>query len=300
MVAQMTVVRIAPSRIDLTLGRLRLFPDSAIQAMAESLRSKGHLSPLVAGEREEGPPMLVDGFVRRAAAVRLGLERVVVDVQALTPVQMKAQMYLRNRERGFQLIEECRLVRDLIDGDRVTQIEVSDLLERHASWVSRRLAILRGLGPHLVAEGSIGRLAAGCLRRLALVPARNQEELWAAAQRTGLSPADTGFLVDLWTKAPSAEAKAWLIAQPIAALATARGRPQPPLDVRLGEAGEDARRALEAMGRSGLRIVHRIREGLGEIGPEGRELLSQTRQRVGVDSGAALTELDGWLSRGAR
>lgn len=295
----MTVVRIDPNQLDLTLGRLRLFPDAAIQAMAESLRSKGQLSPLVAAEREEGPPMLVDGFVRRAAAIRLGMERVAVDVLTLTPVQMKAQMYLRNRERGLQLIEECRLVRDLVDGDRVTQIEVSDLLERHASWVSRRLAIIRGLSPHLVSEGSIGQLPSGCLRKLALVPPRNQEELWAAAQRTGLSPSDTRFLVDLWSKAPSGEAKTWLIQEPVAALAAARHRPQPPLDLRLGEAGEEARRALETMGRSGLRVVHRIREGLGEIGPEGREMLSRTRQRVGVESSTALAELDGWLSRGA-
>lgn len=294
----MAVVRVDPNKLDLTLGRLRLLPDPTIQAMVESLRSKGQLSAMVAAERE-GPPMLVDGFVRRAAALRLGLEWVTVEILALTPVQMKTQMYLRNRERGLQLIEECRLVRDLVESDRLSQIEVSDLLERHASWVSRRLAIIRGLSVHLVGEGAIGRLSSGCVRKLALLPPRNQEELWAAALRTGLSPADTTFLVDLWAKAPSAEAKAWLIEQPVTALATARGRPQPPLDLRLGEAGEEARRALEAMGRSGLRIVHRIREGLGDIGPEGRELLSQTRRRVGVDSGAALAELDGWLSRGA-
>lgn len=292
----MAVVRIDPNQLDLTLGRLRLFPDPAIQTMAESLRSKGQLSPLVAAGRE-GPPMLVDGFVRRAAAIRLGLERIDVDVLTLTPVQMKTQMFLRNRERGLQLIEECRLVRDLVDGDRVSQIEVSDLLERHESWVSRRLAIIRGLSVNLVGEGSIGRLPEGCLRKLAVLPPRNQEDLWAAARRTGLSPSDTRFLVELWTKAPSAEAKAWLVAQPVAAIAAARSRPKPPLDLRLGEAGEEARRALETMGRSGLRIVHRIREGLGEISPEGRELLSRTRVRVGVDSTAALAELDGWLAR---
>jgi ParB-like chromosome segregation protein Spo0J len=295
----MAVVRIAPNDLDLTLGRLRLLPDPAIQAMAESLRSKGQLSPMVAAERE-GPPMLVDGFVRRAAALRLGLPKVTVELLDLTPIQMKTQMYLRNRERGLQLIEECRLVRDLVEGDRLSQVEVSDLLERHPSWVSRRLAIIRGLSPHLVSEGAIGRLSSGCVRKLALLPPRNQEELWAAAARTSLSPGDSAFLVDLWAKAPSAEAKAWVLEQPVAAIATARGRPQQPLDLRLGEAGEEARRTLETMGRCGLRLVHRIRDGLGDIGPEGRELLSQTRWRVGVDSGVALTELDGWLSRGAR
>lgn len=292
----MPVTRIDPSQLDLTLGRLRLLADPAIQTMAESLRSKGQLSPLVASQRE-GMPMLVDGFVRRAAALRIGLERVEVDLLILTPVQMKAQMYLRNRERGLQLIEECRLVRDLVEGDRLSQVEVSDLLERHESWVSRRLAIIRGLSVNLVGEGAIGRLAAGCVRRLALLPPRNQEELWASALRAALSPADVRFLIDLWAKAPTAEAKAWLIAEPAASIASARTRPAPALDLRLGEAGEEARRALETMGRCGLRVVHRIREGLGEIGPEGRELLSRTRLRVGADSQAALAELDGWLAQ---
>lgn len=292
----MPVVRIDPNQLDLTLGRLRLLADPAIQTMVDSLRSKGQLSPLVAASRE-GPPMLVDGFVRRAAALRLGLERVEVDLLVLTPVQMKAQMYLRNRERGLQLLEECRLVRDLVEGDRLTQVEVSDLLERHESWVSRRLAIIRGLSVNLVGEGAIGRLAAGCVRRLALLPPRNQEELWAAVVRANLAPADVRFLIDLWTKAPSAEVKAWLIAEPAASIAKARARPAPTLDVRLGEAGEEARRALEKMGRCGLQVVYRLQAGMGEIGPEGRELLSQTRQRVGVDSQAALVALDGWLAQ---
>jgi hypothetical protein len=59
----------------------------------------------VAAEHE-GKLVLVDGFARQRAAVRLGLETLLV--LELTPVQMKAQLCLRNRERGMRLLERRR------------------------------------------------------------------------------------------------------------------------------------------------------------------------------------------------
>ena len=141
----MLLRREEPVALDLSLGRLRQLPEPVVRRMVESLRSKGQLTPLAVAEHE-GRLMLVDGFVRHLAAVRLGLETVLVEVMQLSPVQMKAQVYLRNRERGLLLIEECRLVRELVEVDRLNQVEVGDLLERHKSWVCRRLSLSRRRG----------------------------------------------------------------------------------------------------------------------------------------------------------
>ncbi len=286
----------ALGKLALVLGRFRQIPEPAVRAMEESLRSKGQLSPLVAAVGEGGTFVLVDGFVRHTAATRLGLESVLVEVVDCSPVQMKAQLYLRNRERGLQLVEECRLVRELVEVDGLGQVEVGDLLERHKSWVSRRLALIRQVSPHLVAEAELGLLAGGSFRKLAQLPARNQEELWAAARRAELGPGDVSLLVDLWRRAPDSTARHFVLGQPREALRLARGKPEAVRDLRLGAAGEEVRTALEILRRTSLRMVRRLRDGLGEVAPEGRLLLADAHEKAGADCRAALGELGQWLA----
>ena len=140
----MQLQHIDPRDLSLALRRLRQVPEAAVRDKLESLRSKGQMSPLVAAEHE-GQLVLVDGFARQAAAVRLELTTVAVEVVRLTAVQMKAQLYLRNRERGLALLEECRLVRELCEADGLSQVEVAAMLERHKSWISRRLGLWKAL-----------------------------------------------------------------------------------------------------------------------------------------------------------
>ena len=95
----MEVRHVDPSALSLVLRRLRRVRKAAVEAKVTSMRSKGQLSALVASEHE-GQLVVIDGFARQQAALRLGMKQVAVRVLQLTPVQMKAQMYLRNWERG--------------------------------------------------------------------------------------------------------------------------------------------------------------------------------------------------------
>lgn len=283
------------SKLGLSLGRLRQIPEPAVRAMTESLRSKGQLSPLVAARGEDRALVLVDGFVRHLAATRLSMDSLLVEIVELSPIQMKAQLYLRNRERGLLVIEECRLVRELVEVDGLTQVEVGDLLERHKSWVCRRLSLLVQVSPNLVEEAELGLLSAGSLRKLAQLPPRNQEELWAAARRADLGTADTGQLIELWRRAPDPEARRFVLAQPQEALRLAGGKPLTTQDVRLGVAGEEVLRSLDILRRTSLRLARRLRDGLGELAPDGRDLLRQAHQRAQEDCHGALGELGRWL-----
>jgi ParB-like chromosome segregation protein Spo0J len=292
----MQLRREEPVALDLSLGRLRQLPEAAVRRMVESLRSKGQLSPLVAAECE-GRLVLVDGFVRHLAAQRLGLETVLVEVVELSAVQMKAQVYLRNRERGLLLIEECRLVRELVEVDRLSQVEVGDLLERHKSWVCRRLALARQVSPHLLEDVALGLLGEGSLRKLARLPVRNQEELWAVAQREGLGSRDTGVLAELWQRAPDPEARDFLLAHPRAALERVRKKPAPPLDPRLGVAGQELLAGLVSIRRLCLRLLRRLRDGLGELPPEGVVEIVRARAQAEEDSRLLLKEVLAWTMK---
>lgn len=290
----MELRRVEPATLDLSLGRLRQLPEPAIRAMEESLRSKGQLSPLVAAERD-GVLVLVDGFVRRLAATRLGLESLLVEVVRLSAVQMKAQLYLRNRERGLHLLEECGLVKELTEVDGLSQVEIGDALERHKSWVCRRLSLVRQVSPHLLEESALGLLGEGCLRRLAQLPPRNQEDLWTAARRAELTPHQTAQLVDLWRLAPDPEAQQYVLEHPRASLELARGKNAKARDARLGVAGSEALGAMVALRRTSLRLARRLRDGLGELPPEGVAVLAAAHEQTRTDCDDTLDAVAAWL-----
>lgn len=292
----MELRRVAPTSLNLSLGRLRQVPESAIGEKLVSLRSKGQLSPLVAAEQGD-ELVLVDGFVRHMAAVRLGLESVLVEVVRLSAIQMKAQVYLRNRERGLLLLEECRLVAELADADGLNQVEIAELLERHKSWVCRRLGLYRALSPNLVCDLSLGLLGAGSLRGLAQLPPRNQEELVAASRRDTLSPRETTTLVELWRRTTDPEARQYLLAHPKAALVLARGKQQTPADPRLGEAGRQLLGSLLTMAQVALRARRRIDDGLGAIPAEGLAVLRKSGDEAGKLCGSALDAVKHWLAQ---
>ena len=260
----MDVRRLPLADLDLALARLRQLPDAQVREKVASLRHMGQLSPLVAADCD-GKLVLVDGFLRHQAALRLGLETLLVAVVSLPATHMKAQVYLRNRERGLLLLEECRLVQELADVDQLAQVEIADLLERHKSWVCRRLGMFRSLSPHLLADGALGLLPGGALRRLAQLPARNQEQLVAAATRDGIPASDMGALADLYRRAPDPLAKTYVLDHPHDALERARNKPEAKLDPRLGEAGTDLLAALVALRQVGLRVATRAGRGLGTL-----------------------------------
>lgn len=285
----MDVRHVDPSLLSLVLRRLRRVRKAAVEAKVSSMRSKGQLSALVASEHE-GQLVLIDGFARQQAAVRLGMKQVAVRVFQLTPVQMKAQMYLRNRERGLELIEECRLVQELCETEGLSQVDVAALMERHKSWVSRRLSMYKALSPRLVQQGVIEQMEPGVLRKLSQLPPRNQDELMAVSGHEGLSSAETARLLELWRKAPDAEAKKYVQREPRAALQLARSS-QASADPRLGPDGAKVYESLLVMRQAAMRIARQTRAGLDKLGSEGAQMLGQMSDATSRDCQWALKQV---------
>lgn len=289
------LVQVPPSKLDLSLGRLRQIPEAAVKQKAESLRSKGQLSPLVAAD-QAGVLTLVDGFVRQLAAVRIGVESLSVQVVKLSPALMKAQVYLRNRERGLALLEECRLVRELSDVDGLSQVAIGELLERHKSWVCRRLALIHSLSPHLLDDGSLAALGIGSLRRLAQLPARNQEQLLCVAGRDGLSAGDTAKLIELWTRATDPVARDYVLAHPAAAVARARGLHEQAADPRLSEAARTLVRSLRGLCSLSLQVRRRLEEGIGALPPDGIDVIAEAQHQADEQCQRALDAVGQWIA----
>jgi ParB-like chromosome segregation protein Spo0J len=203
--------------MDLRFLQLRSPTALAVRNMADSLKRRGQLTPVVlAGE--EKPYILIDGFKRYVAAQNLGLESLEASLIKVDLTQAKIMIYLINRREGLSWIQEALLVRELVDRDGLKQTEAARLLDHHKSWVNRRLMIIRRLAPEIMEDLCLELLPPGSAVSLARVAQRNQGDFSSAIQRHRLNLKEINVLIDLWCKAKGEAEKQFLLHFPKQAL----------------------------------------------------------------------------------
>jgi len=163
------IFSISTDQIDLRLLALRMPTPTAVEQMATSLRKRGQLTPIIITE-DGKHAVLVDGFKRHEAAQILGIDYLKATSLTADPTQAKGMMYLMNRAGAFSMIQEAMLVRELVDTDGLTQTETARLLDRHKSWVSRRLLMIRHLAPGIIEDLKLELLPPGSAPTLARLP----------------------------------------------------------------------------------------------------------------------------------
>jgi len=254
--------------------RYRLADPAAEEAMARSLLRYGQLAPLTACWRE-GRVELLDGFKRRTAAAQMAWPTLSVRLLEVNEPQAKAAIFgLNGTGRRPQELEEAWIVQALVREDGMSQVEVAQLLDRHKSWVCRRLAFLERLGDEAQADLRLGLLSAGLARQLTRLPAGNQAAVLTTARREALTLVEVQGLIDL-LRGASAEQEALLLQDPRAALVQAAGVSGPVRDPRLSLAGNRLARQLGML----LELLSRLENGqrypgLAELTRDDRRLLA--------------------------
>ncbi len=254
--------------------RYRLADPAAEEAMARSLLRYGQLAPLT-GCWRQGRIELLDGFKRRAAAAVVAWPSVSVRLLDVDERSAKAAIFgLNSTGRRPNELEEAWIVQALVREDGMSQVEVAALLERHKSWVCRRLALLEGLCGEAQADLRLGLLSVGLARQLTRLPVGNQAAVLKAARRQALTQVEVRGLIDL-LRGVSAGQEALLLQDVRAALAQAEGVPGPVRDERLSPAGNRLARQvgalLDLLGRLEKGQRHR---GLAELTRDDRRLLA--------------------------
>ncbi len=135
------------SRLELRFAATRVDDGRALARLVQSIDACGQLVVCIAvGEPDcrhgVTPLVLIDGYRRVAALRRLGRDTARVECWGGTVEQALAQMLARSRSRVFTAIEEALLLRELIQGQRLSQREVARQCGRDVSWVTRRLQLL--------------------------------------------------------------------------------------------------------------------------------------------------------------
>lgn len=223
-------------------AELRIVQPRLEQAMVVSMRRFGQVSPVVATECE-GAVALVDGFKRLAAARKLSWETLTVRLMPMSSRAAISAVYGLNRGgRGLVDIEEALVVRKLVRELGMTQPEVGELLDRHKSWVSRRLAMVERLCEEVQNDVRVGLVRATVARELIRLPRGNQPEVAASIHQHGLTTRDAGLLITLFTYAADRKEQRVLLEDPHRALQAHRGPNKPPHDARLGTHANQVRR----------------------------------------------------------
>lgn len=168
----------------------RAFAPDALEQLAQSIRQKGIVQPLIVRAiGQDGQYEIVAGERRWRAAQIAGLHEVPVVVRDFDDVEVLEIAIIENIQReDLNPIEEAMAYRQLIDRFGHTQEKLAEALSRSRSHVTNllRLLTLPSSVQDLLANGS---LSAGHARALVTVP--NPAALAATVVKRGLSVRET-------------------------------------------------------------------------------------------------------------
>ena len=212
----------------------------------------------------------------------------VLDVDE--PTAKAAILGLNRGQRATRELEEAWIVQALVRDDGMTQVEAAHLLNRHKSWVCRRLALLEKLSVAVKEDLRLGLVGPSLARQLTRLPTGNQEALLALTRRETLTAQEVSGVIDLLQGASQDQA-AFVLAKPREALALVHGMPTALRDPRLSRPGnwlaKHLAQALEALTRmeNWLRTPNER-----ELRAQDREILQPLFARVG-DQANVVAEL---------
>ncbi|MCP4677851.1 MAG: ParB N-terminal domain-containing protein [Deltaproteobacteria bacterium] len=236
---------VSVDQLDERYGYLRIPKPRQENAVGESMRRFGQLTPVVAAGRDDGSAV-VDGFKRLHGARKIGIDRLEVRVLSLSEQAAVAAVYSLNRYGcGMTDLEEALVVRALCRKQGLAQVEVAELLGRHKSWVSRRLMLIERLHKQVQEDIRVGLLSVSAAREIARLPRGNQPEAALCIHRNGLTVREASLLVTLFEKATDRTEQQALLDRPRDALDRHCGGPAVAVyDSRLSAQANRLRRLL--------------------------------------------------------
>jgi ParB-like chromosome segregation protein Spo0J len=236
---------VALETLDERLQRYRLVQPKLEKQMTQSLRDYGQVSPIVVC-RLDGLTVLVDGFKRLHAARSLkGFSHLHARLLEVDEQGAKAAIFNLNRITGRPVeLEEAWIIYALVREDGLRQVEVSQLLGRHKSWVNRRLALIERLCDQARESLRLGLLTPTQARHLTRLPRGNQVAAMQSATDHALTSRELSDVVDLLSASSTCEQKSFVLTKPREALRQSQDSYVHHWDPRLSVAGNRVARRL--------------------------------------------------------
>jgi ParB family transcriptional regulator, chromosome partitioning protein len=147
----------------------REFNDASLQELADSIREKGVLQPILAERRDDGSYVIVAGERRVRAARLAGLQKIPVVVREFTQQEKLEIALIENVQReDLTPVEEARAYRRLMDLASLSQEQVALKVGKERSTVANSLRLLKLPDEAQEALGN-GGISAGHARALLML-----------------------------------------------------------------------------------------------------------------------------------
>lgn len=162
----------------------RVFDESAIEDLVESIKKKGVIQPLIV--RQRGDKYEIIGGERRWRASKLaGLEKIPAIVHDFTDKEAMEVALIENLQRqDLNALEEAEGYRRLMEEFKNTQEELAAAVGKSRSHIANMMRLL-GLPDPVKKMLEDGKITAGHAR--ALLTAKNPEKLAEQVVREGLN-----------------------------------------------------------------------------------------------------------------
>jgi ParB-like chromosome segregation protein Spo0J len=194
------------------LSALRLCDAAALTTVRRSLEEHGQLAAVTLFAERSGLE-IIDGFKRVRAARALGWSTLLAKIDEVSAVDAKLRVCALHDRRGLTELEEAWLVRSLYREDHLRQPEIARRLNRHKSWVWRRLMLVEALDPLVQTDVRLGLIAPRAAVAVSRLPRGNQQAASAVVVRRGLTVRQTELLVEDALELPDDAARTALLAR---------------------------------------------------------------------------------------
>ena len=178
------------------------FDEAKLQELAESIREKGILEPLLVRRTEQGYELIV-GERRWRAAQKAGLKEVPVLVKETERREALEISLIENLQReDLNPIEEAEAFKQLIEEFNISQEELSKRVGKDRTTVTNTLRLLKlplEVRDHLLQN----RITSGHARAiLSLENKEKQKELCTLIIKRGLSVREAEAIAKRWSEKP--------------------------------------------------------------------------------------------------
>lgn len=187
-------------------SQLRIISPRWEKAMLKSLEKHGQLTPVILCRIKSGVYEMIDGFKRLRACRKLGISELTSRSLEMGIRACKSTILQLNRvERAMSCMEEALIVHSLHHEDGMTQTEIAVLLDRHKSWICRRIKLVSSLSEDVQGNIRLGLLPASLGVELSVLQRCNQDRLLTLIQKHRLTWRETRKLVKLLQNTPKWE-----------------------------------------------------------------------------------------------
>jgi ParB family chromosome partitioning protein len=178
------------------------FDESKLQELAESIKEKGILEPLIVKKLDQGYELIV-GERRWRAAQKAGLKEVPVLVKEVEGREALELSLIENLQReNLNPIEEAEAFKRLTEEFNISQMEMATRIGKDRTTIANALRLLK-LPLEVRTQLLQNRITSGHARAiLSLETKERQKELCSLIIQRGLSVREAEALAKRWSEKP--------------------------------------------------------------------------------------------------